>query len=627
MGYNDKMVEKKDASGSGFRQGKMIRGHLAWLVCVMLAGCIPPQVVQYTSFHERDFSQRNQPATLQQKPAAELLNGGYLLIGYLDLRRNVRTCYEDGQCVAHSDPIPSNDDLLSEAASRGGDVVSLLDERTVIEQRDKSICTNTYTTVIMVNNAPQVSTHCSAYRTIPGKIEARISRALIWRLDPEAARGEANAHAIDVAMKTLEAAYREDEAKTTVATGSTLSGAAKTSGQNANMDELSREIYRAIGDNDTRQLYRLARDGKLQAWKGDNDRSALMTAISADRFDAALTLLAIDRGLDRRDSNGYSAVNYAAARGNLSLLQELIKAGYDVRQKSTGGASLLFSAIYNPNQDNFQWLLGQGLDPKERTKQDETLLMAAAAAGQPKSIERLIALGLDVNQGDQNGATALMYAAYRGQLPAMQALLKAKARLDVVDTDGNTPLHNAAAGGQRDMLQLLLQRGVQINAEDKKGRSPLISAMADGKWDAAHYLLGRGARLTTSKISAEDMAGYLISKNQPEILRRYLVAYPPLKELMQRDPNWLQYAAKSSGGETIKFLVDLGARIDHPGSDGLTPLLTACSEGNQETTRALLELKADPGRRNQRNQTALKIATLKGYPKIVATLREFHVKE
>lgn len=605
----------------------MVRGHLARLACVLLAGCIPPQVVQYTAFHDRDFTPRNQPATLQQKPAAELLNGGYLLIGYLDLRRNVRTCYENGQCVAHSDPIPSHDNLLSEAASRGGDVVSLLDERTVIEQRNKSVCVNTSTSVVMVNNVPQVTTHCTAYQTIPGKIEARISRALIWRLDPEAARGEANAHAIDVAMKTLEAAYRTDEAKTASPTGSTLAGAAGKSAQNAGTDELSREIYRAIGDNDTRQLYRLARDGKLQAWKGDKDRSALMTAISADRFDAARTLLAIDPGLDRRDVNGYSAINYAAARGSLSLLQELIKAGYDVRKKSAGGASLLFSAIYNPNQDIFQWLLDQGLDPQERTAQGETVLMAAAAAGQPKSIQRLIALGLDVNRSDQYGGTALMYAAHSGQLPAMQVLLKAKAALDVADADGNTPLHSAAAGGQRDVLQMLLQRGVPINAEDKKGRSPVIAAMMGGKWDAAHLLLAHGARLTTSTLSAEDIAKYLISRNQPELLRRYLVAYPPLKELMQRDPNWLQYAARTSGGETIRFLAGLGARIDHPGSDGLTPLLTACSEGNQETVRALLELKADHTRRNQRNQTALKIATLKGYPKIVETLREFQVKE
>jgi ankyrin repeat protein len=352
-----------------------------------------------------------------------------------------------------------------------------------------------------------------------------------------------------------------------------------------------------------------------------------MVAIAAERFDAARTLLAIDRGLDRRDANGLSAMHYAAVRGNPSLVQDFIKAGYDLRHKSPDGASLLFYAAVNPKPEIFEWLLGQGLDPRERTAQDETILMAAASAGQSASIQRLIALGLDVNRRDRSGRTALMNAAYSGQPPAMQLLLKARARLDVVDMEGNTPLHNAAAGGQRDMLQLLLQRGVPVNAEDKKGRSPLIVAMMSGKWDAAHFLLGRGARLTTSKLSAEQIAEYLISRNQPEILRRYLVAYPPLKELMQRDPHWLQYAAKTSGGETIKFLADLGARIDHPGSDGLTPLLTACSEGNQETVRALLELKADHTRRNQRNQTALRIATLKGYPKIVQTLREFQVKE
>jgi len=50
--------------------------------CVVLAtACVAPKVVEYKSFHERKFSVRSKPAEIQKKSTAELLDGGYLLIG------------------------------------------------------------------------------------------------------------------------------------------------------------------------------------------------------------------------------------------------------------------------------------------------------------------------------------------------------------------------------------------------------------------------------------------------------------------------------------------------------------------------------------------------------------------
>ena len=91
--------------------------------------------------------------------------------------------------------------------------MTLLEERTLIEQNDKSICTNWSTTTIMIKGKPQTTTQCSAYRSIAGKLEAKISRALIWRHDPAAAAGEANARAIEAALQTLETVQRAEQAK------------------------------------------------------------------------------------------------------------------------------------------------------------------------------------------------------------------------------------------------------------------------------------------------------------------------------------------------------------------------------------------------------------------------------
>lgn len=594
-----------------------------------LTGCIAPKVIEYTAFHDREFPQRGAAAQIQQKSTAELIDTGYLLIGYIDLRRNVRTCYQEGQCVDHSDVLPSTDDVRQEAAARGGDVVTLLEERTVLEQNDKSVCTNMATMVRMVNNVPQVITYCSAYRSVPGKLEAKITRALIWRHDPDAARGEANARAIDNALKTLEAAHRAEEAKSLSAGRSFLGNASKPKDEGAGRadDAADEEIYRAIAANDRRALQTLARAGRLSAWKDPKGRSALMVAFLADRPDAVRTLLALDKDVNRRDRSGLSALHYAAARADVALVRELVNAGHDLRAKTSDGASLLFYALYNPRVEVFEWLLTQRLDPRERTAREETTLMIAAEAAAPSTLRRLLDLGVPINERDRDGRSALLSAARSGRPDAVDFLLRARADVRAADNDGNTALHYAATGGKREVVRTLLGRGLNINAENKSAGTPLIVALGAEQWEAASYLIDRGAALTTSKYTAEDTAAFLISKNQPRLLQRYITAFPPLKELLARDPDWLQYAAKTSGRETIKFMVDLGARVDRPGTDGVAPLLVAATAGNAAAVRALLELKADPVARDRRGYTALKTATLGGHAKVVEALRQFGVKE
>jgi ankyrin repeat protein len=597
-----------------------------------LAACVPPSVVQYTSFHDREFSERSKPAEIQQKSTADLLGGEYLLIGYIDLRRNVRTCYEDGKCVDHSDPLPSRDNLRQEAASRGGDVVTLLDERTILEPNDKSYCTSTSVSVTFVNNAPVTTTTCNSYKTVPGKLEARVSRALIWRHDPAAARGDANARAIEAALKTLEATNRAEETKVVPQSGSFLGNLLASFAKKDNVaareaDAFSQQVYQAIARDDIRELYALARDGKLQVWSDPKGRTALMVALSAERLQAARTLLAIDKGLERRDANGLSAIHYAVARADLPMVRELVKAGYDVRIRAASGSSLLFHALFNDRADIFEWLLTQGLDARDRTAQDETTLMVAAGAGRDAFLRRLLDLGVEVNRHDKEGRTALMYAARSGRPEVVEVLLNVRARHDVTDQSGNTVLHYGAGGGSREVLRMLLQQGLGTNIENKMGATALVVAIGAEQWDAAGYLMDRGASLVTGKFTAEDTAAFLISKNQPQLLQRYLVAFPPLRELLRRDPDWLLYAAKNSGAATIRFMADLGARVNRPGTDGLTPLITAAVAGNHETVRALLELKADPTARGRDGQTALKMATLKGHPKVVETLREFGVRD
>jgi ankyrin repeat protein len=240
----------------------------------------------------------------------------------------------------------------------------------------------------------------------------------------------------------------------------------------------------------------------------------------------------------------------------------------------------------------------------------------------------LLDLGLDVNDhGGRSRRSVLMAGARSGNPATVAVLLGAKARRDFTDDEGNTALHYAAFGGNRDVIRVLLRSGLSINRENKRGGSPLLMAMSREKWDAAAYFIDRGASLTTTAITPEKAAAQLILKNQPQLLRRYADAYPSLKELLQRDPEWIHYAARKSGRATIEYLAGIGARINRAGADGWTPLMSAADAGNAETVEALLAFKADPAARDRNNQTALMLATVRGQDKVVETLRNHGVTD
>jgi uncharacterized protein len=590
--------------------------HLPWVVVLaVLSACIPPSVLQYTAFHEDQFPPAEKPAEFNKKSTAELLRGGYLLIGYIDLRRNIRTCYTDGTCEKHAEPGLSSEQLQLEAAKRGGEIISLLDERNLSEQRNKSIC-NSYTTrTITVNKKTQTITTCTSYRTVHGKLEATVSRALIWRHDPLKAGGEANARAIESALATIEAVYQTEEKK----------GAGASAGT-ARVVVPSERIYAAIKNEDLAALDALARDGTLESWTDDEGRTALMLALAVKRFKAARKLLSIDPGIYRVAHDGGTTLHYAAGSADLQFVMQLVQAGHDLHVKDYEGASVLFWALHNKNTAVFNWLIAKGVDPKTPTLSERTTLMYAAELGHEAHVRHLLKLGMPPNARDRRGITAFMGAARGGQVAMLKLLMSKGAVPTLADDDGDTALHYAAHKGKREALQVLLDKRVDVNEANKTGITPLFVAIAAGQWDAANYLIQRGAALTTKAIGVSTAVSLVISKDSAQMLRRYIAAFPTLKEELKRDSSWFHYAARSSGRETLQLLLDLGAGPNSLGKDGLTPLMVAASAGNANAVRFLLEQKVDVAVEHQ-GRTAWGMARAANQDKVVAVFAEFGVIE
>src|ERR1700736_3524105 len=91
-----------------------------------------------------------------------------------------------------------------------------------------------------------------------------------------------------------------------------------------------------------------------------------------------------------------------------------------------------------------------------------------------------------------------------------------------------------------------------------------------------------------SPISSDDLVRAMVT-HRPALIDFYL------NEHLDPDARWSQgrplilVAALQQNWETVRRLIDAGARVDIPDANGFTPLMAAAQQGNFEMFRVLLE--------------------------------------
>lgn len=175
---------------------------------------------------------------------------------------------------------------------------------------------------------------------------------------------------------------------------------------------------------------------------------------------------------DSRDTNGETALTWAAQLGHTAVVKDLLAAGADLEVRGN-----LFGA---------------------------TPLLLAARGGH-RGIVALLAVRGDVNARDDQGATALMAAVDRTGglikpqsrvLSILQTLIEAGTDLDAQDLEGETAIMWAVRARNMEALELLLEAGADAHIENLHGETAVD--IADGRGDVEmvnliHKLIQRGS--------------------------------------------------------------------------------------------------------------------------------------
>ncbi|MEJ0008656.1 MAG: ankyrin repeat domain-containing protein [Steroidobacteraceae bacterium] len=300
---------------------------------------------------------------------------------------------------------------------------------------------------------------------------------------------------------------------------------------------------------------------------------------------------------------GSTPLAEAAERADPEALQMLLDAGADVESPNADGQTALMTVARTDIVAAAKVLLAHGANVNASEKwRGQTALMWASAQSRPAMVQFLIAHGANVNaratliewprrvtaeprpQNRPLGAlTALLLAAREGCAACAAELLKGHADIELGDPEGITPLVMSILNAQFDTAAVLIRAGANVNTWDIWGRAPLYSAVDYNTTPRG----GRPDRPSADQTTALEVIDMLLRRGANPDMQ--LKLFPPYRSLGQDrggdgmltvGTTALLRAAKAGDGAAIQLLLAHGAKADLANSLGITPLMAAAGIGS-----------------------------------------------
>jgi uncharacterized protein len=250
--------------------------------------------------------------------------------------------------------------------------------------------------------------------------------------------------------------------------------------------------------------------------------------------------------------------------------------------------------------------------------------------GDRKAALERIRGGADVNEAQPDGTRPIHWAVFKVDYELLDALIAKKAKADVTNEFGDTPLAEAVKVTDARMVKTLLDAGAGVEGANLDGETALMLAIKTGELPIVQMLINAGANVNTvekehnqtplmyasaAKKNAGEMVKLLLSKGadvKPRSLSYDWPSHISEEPRVQYHPfgglTALLYAARDGCYDCVEALIAKGADVNVPTPEGVTPLMIALDNDNNDVARLLLDRRANPNVWDWYGRTALYIA-------------------
>lgn len=365
----------------------------------------------------------------------------------------------------------------------------------------------------------------------------------------------------------------------------------------------------------------------------------------------------IELGVDVNtlDSNGSTPLHVAAKNDNTAVIRLLVAKGADVDAKDKVGLASLHHASNNNNLEAIEIMIEGGVNVEARNINNWTPLHYASQNEYSDAVEALIEGGANIDSRDDIGSTPLHLASQTNSFEAARVLIEEGANVHARDNDGWTPLHSASESDSLEAAKILIEEGANVNAMDACGLTPLHCASIDGServlillidmdaavnacdkdgWSPLHYASHHGHTkavqiLLTSEADASicthsGMLPLFLALNKDSTRTAVVLFEAGLSTGRNLLSSWAYLFAspRFMHEKVTKFLIEQRVDVNAVHENGLTPLLWASKNGDDNVALILINNGAHVNARAIDGSTPLTHALHNGHHQMTKLLIE-----
>lgn len=220
---------------------------------------------------------------------------------------------------------------------------------------------------------------------------------------------------------------------------------------------------------------------------------------SAFTLEGLPTALTAEDDINAVGSCGYTALIWAALKGNYATAQFLMSKGANIEGKDTYGQTALYFATINCHYDVAQLLVDQGADSTQRDaalsllslefrRKTEAAVIAAVKKNDRNALISALEEWNDNGRWEFRLADPINLAIKFGYSEMIATLIQSNFHLDVRDESGRPPIMYAAMEGRTDIAKMLFKAGVEVPVSDRSGWTPHQLAKAYNHPEMANWL-------------------------------------------------------------------------------------------------------------------------------------------